>query len=55
MTYKVKCKCNHDFQDVTYGKGIRVANPTSKVYPDGVIEVRCTVCNTVHRVSKGGK
>ena len=29
-----------------------LANPTSKVYPDGMIDVRCTVCNAIHKVKK---
>lgn len=51
-TYRIKCKCQHNFQDKTYGVGVRVANPTSKQFPDGSLDVRCTVCNSVHRVSK---
>lgn len=52
MTYKVACKCAHKEQDALYGKNVRIANPTSKVYPDGMIEVRCTVCNAIHKVKK---
>ncbi len=51
-TYKVKCKCNHPFQDKTYGNNTRIANGTSKIYPDGSRDVRCTVCNSIYRVSK---
>jgi len=51
-SFKVFCKCKHDFQDKTVGNGIRFANPTSKQYPDGTIDVRCTVCNTIHKVKK---
>lgn len=51
-TYRIKCKCSHEFQDKTYGNNVRVANPTSKVFPDGTIDVRCTVCNSVHRLPK---
>lgn len=32
------CSCNHEFQDKTYGKGMRVKNKTLK-------GCRCTVCN----------
>lgn len=48
-TYRVFCKCSHSFQDSKYGKSVRIANPTSKRFPDGTIDVRCTVCNTIHR------
>ena len=51
-TKKVKCKCVHEYQDKLYGKNIRVTTPTSRVYPDGSQEVRCTVCSTIHKVSK---
>lgn len=51
-TFKVICKCKHDFQDTVYGKNVRLANPTSKIYPDGMIDVRCTVCNVIHKVRK---
>lgn len=33
-----KCTCAHEFQDKTYGKGMRVFNPSEKGKP------RCTVC-----------
>jgi hypothetical protein len=51
-TYKVLCKCQHNFQDAAYGKGVRIANPTSKIHLDGTLDVRCTVCNTIHKVKK---
>ena len=51
-TFKVNCKCQHKFQEETYGKNTRLANPTAKMYPDGTIDVRCTVCNTIHKVKK---
>ncbi len=42
----VQCKCDHKFQDDTYGKNKRVANEcdnkTTKEY-------RCTVCGTKHK------
>jgi LSD1 subclass zinc finger protein len=50
---KYTCKCNHDFQDNQYGKNVRIYNPTSKKYPDGTQEFRCTVCGTVIRVKDG--
>lgn len=50
-TAKVPCKCNHEYQDRAYGKGVRVANATQKGDATSV-DVRCTVCSTLHRVSK---
>lgn len=52
-SYKVKCACKHEFQDKEHGSHVRVANPTSRLHPDGQIEVRCTVCNTTYKVKKG--
>jgi hypothetical protein len=52
MAYKVKCSCKHKHQDELYGANIRVANPTTKAFPDGTLEVRCTVCNAIHKVKK---
>lgn len=48
-SFKVLCNCKHEFQDKEHGNRVRVANPTSKKYPDGTIDVRCTVCNTIHK------
>lgn len=39
----LKCTCQHEWQDKTYGKGMRVCNPTAKKSGDKVI-YRCTVC-----------
>lgn len=40
---KIKCTCQHKFQDQQHGKGIRVANPiTGKSQGNG----RCTVCSS---------
>jgi redox-regulated HSP33 family molecular chaperone len=49
-TARVSCTCSHEQQDKLYGKGIRVANATSKQDTTS-IEVRCTVCGKLHRVS----
>lgn len=38
---KIKCTCEHEYQDKKYGKGIRMANKTTKENPD---YYRCTVC-----------
>lgn len=42
------CKCANEFQDKTYGKGMRVHTPSNK-------GDRCTVCNNVVGDSTGGK
>lgn len=48
-SFKILCNCKHEFQDKEHGNRVRVANPTSKKYPDGTIDVRCTVCGTIHK------
>ena len=40
-TELIKCTCKSEFQDKTYGQGIRVGNTTSSS------QYRCTVCGTV--------
>jgi len=40
-TELIKCTCKSEFQDKTYGYGIRVGNCTSSS------QYRCTVCGTV--------
>lgn len=52
MIYKITCKCKHAYQDKMYGSGVRVANPTSKKYPDGTIDVRCTVCGGMQKIKQ---
>ena len=37
------CTCKHDYQDKKYGKGKRVANPTTRSIGNKTI-YRCTVC-----------
>jgi hypothetical protein len=37
-TSKIKCDCFSDFQDLTYGKGIRLHNYTKAG------KLRCTIC-----------
>ena len=52
-TYRVKCSCEHKFQDERYGKGVRVANPMAYKDPKSKdIQVRCTVCSKVHMVTR---
>jgi hypothetical protein len=49
-TAKISCKCANEFQDKHYGKGVRVANATSKQIQDKAV-VRCTVCCSEHTVN----
>lgn len=49
---KVQCKCTHEFQDQQYGKNVRIANATEKQPSQDKVEVRCTVCKTLHTVNK---
>lgn len=51
-TARVPCKCTHEFQDKTYGAGVRVMNATEKRPDENKIGVRCTVCKTIHTVNK---
>ncbi|MOA33509.1 hypothetical protein D3C78_1548080 [compost metagenome] len=41
-----------EFQDALYGKGMRVANPTTKKASDGQIVVRCTISGKEFTVKK---
>lgn len=47
---KVKCKCINEGQDKLHGQNMRVANTTTKQDKD-FVDVRCTVCKTIHRVN----
>jgi len=40
----MKCRCEHAFQDKTYGKENRVHNIMQR---DSKIQYRCTVCKDV--------
>lgn len=40
-----KCNCKHEFQDKTYGTGMRVMNLDFKK-----VNATCTVCGTKHKV-----
>ena len=53
-TAHVACKCQHKFQDDTYGKGVRVANTLAKKQGDksDAIDVRCTVCAAIHHIKE---
>lgn len=48
---KVICTCKHEQQDALHGPQVRVANATAKG-DDKSVDVRCTICKTLHRVSK---
>lgn len=47
-TIVLPCNCNHEYQDQTYGKGLRLHN-TNK---DG--KAFCTVCSPSYRRNKVG-
>lgn len=47
-TVIMKCTCNHEFQDATYGKGMRVHNVNTKG------QAFCTVCSPSYRRNKIG-
>jgi hypothetical protein len=46
MTKKLKCDCDHEYQDKRYGKKIRLHNFAPKGYKTGP-GWRCTVCKSV--------
>lgn len=54
QTLKSACNCENEFQDKTYGKGVRICTPVRKKNPLSEQQGRCTVCLRVHDV-KGGK
>lgn len=45
-TELLKCTCQHEFQDATYGNGVRVHNVNAKG------EAFCTVCSPSYRRNK---
>ena len=45
------CSCKHEFQDKTYGKGMRVHN-SFKPKETGRAHYRCTVCRHEQEVAK---
>lgn len=44
-TVLVKCKCSHEYQDKTYGVGIRLANIGAS---KSSVKYTCTVCGKEH-------
>lgn len=49
MAIVIKCTCEHEFQDRTHGKGMRVYNVGAK-------ESKCTVCSKkISNIIKGDK
>ncbi len=51
-TARVVCTCEHAAQDKLHGRNVRVANATAR-QDHAFVEVRCTVCKKVQRVSPG--
>lgn len=47
--YVATCTCNNKFQDITYGKQVRLCTPTTRA-ANGVRDCRCTVCLKVHQI-----
>lgn len=43
-TKVLPCTCRHEFQDVRYGRGLRLHRIVSRKGKFGQIENRCTVC-----------
>lgn len=51
---RVACSCKHEWQDRTYGNGVRIANKVDKAnLPKGQIKVRCSVCTKEQVISEG--
>lgn len=46
----VSCGCKSEFQDRTYGKGMRVTTPNNKEQANKNFVVRCTVCGRQHNL-----
>lgn len=49
MTEIKQCTCKHEFQDVEYGKGMRVHNSNEKS------EWKCTVCGSTKKMEGASK
>jgi hypothetical protein len=47
-TQLVQCKCTNEYQDKTYGKGMRVTTPKNSEQAKKHFVVRCTVCGAEH-------
>lgn len=47
------CQCKHEFQDQTYGKGMRVMNRKGKnkeIKTGKCKEAKCTCCARIHEI-----
>lgn len=42
----MQCNCKHEFQDETYGKGMRLHNVSQKK-GDKTLRKKCTVCGSI--------
>lgn len=49
MTDIFKCTCNNEFQDETYGKGMRVMNSKGG---DKISGWTCTVCGRTYSINE---
>lgn len=53
MATQIKhCNCTSEFQDATYGKGMRLFNEAGK---DKAIELHCTVCGNTIKLNESKK
>lgn len=52
-TAKLKCNCDHSYQDRKYGKGVRLHNAKTEVVNGNVRKsgYRCTVCGDEKRTN----
>jgi hypothetical protein len=51
--YVSSCKCSHEFQDMFYGRGLRLFNKTEqKGAGDNMVKCRCTVCLSVKDIKR---
>lgn len=49
----LRCTCKHDFQDKTYGSGMRVHNPCPPKGKTDDPKYRCTVCGAERTAKEG--
>lgn len=50
-TLKAACTCKHEFQDKTYGKGVRICTPVLNKNAHTQQQGRCTVCGKIHNIA----
>ncbi len=50
MAITKACSCKHEYQDKTYGKGIRIHN--AMIRGGSIIGWRCTVCGSEKKIKE---